>query len=158
VTRFQAADISAILDAAGVSGYALAEESKLGLVLRIDSATNLAVLDALKTDEAAFTQLLDLFGADIEGHIEVTYRLRSMQANVDLVVKSELPYDGTLPSVTSLFASALLPERELCELFGLYLEGHPNPKRLLTTEGLPPFLRKEVAIRGREDFWPTTTK
>ncbi|MRR12205.1 hypothetical protein EG835_07005, partial [bacterium] len=48
-------------------------------------------------------------------------------------------------------ASALLPERETAELFGLALCGHPNPKRLLTTEGIEPLLLKSVPIRSAEE-------
>ena len=37
-----------------------------------------------------------------------------------------------------------MPEREAAELFGLSLSGHPNPKRLLTTDGMPPLLLQVV--------------
>jgi len=147
-------DLSAALDAANVTGYTLAEEGSLGLVLRIPVEANRAVMDALRQHpDLAFVQLIDTFGADVRDLVEVTYRLRSLKLNADLLVKTELPYGATLPSVSTTFVSALLAERELCELFGLALTGHPNPKRLLTTEGLPPFLRKEVAIRTKEELW-----
>jgi hypothetical protein len=55
-----------------------------------------------------------------------------------------------LTSIWDVFPAALMPERECCELFGLRLSGHPNPKRLLTTDGCPPFLRKEVQIRSAQ--------
>jgi NADH:ubiquinone oxidoreductase subunit C len=45
-----------------------------------------------------------------------------------------------------------MPERETAELFGLGLDGHPNPKRLLTTDGVPPLLRRDVPIRTPEEF------
>jgi NADH:ubiquinone oxidoreductase subunit C len=44
-----------------------------------------------------------------------------------------------------------MPERETAELFGLSLSGHPNPKRLLTTDGVPPLLRKSVPVRTEEE-------
>ena len=37
------------------------------------------------------------------------------------------------------------------ELLGLTLAGHPNPKRLLTTDGIPPLLRKSQLIRSEEE-------
>jgi Ni,Fe-hydrogenase III component G len=47
---------------------------------------------------------------------------------------------------------ALYPEREIAEMFGLDLCGHPNPKRLLTTEDSPPaLLRRSTPIRTDEE-------
>jgi len=139
------------LVAASITIGSISEMDKLGVVLRVSVADVTTVMDALlQSEELQFEQLIDTFGADVRGLIEVTYRLRSLGRNVDVLVKTELPYGATLPSVWEVYPSALLPERELCEMFGLSLEGHPNPKRMLTTEGLPPFLRKEVLIRDQE--------
>ena len=44
-----------------------------------------------------------------------------------------------------------LPERELAEMFGLTLSGHPNPKHLLITEDVEPLLLKRVEIRTPEE-------
>jgi hypothetical protein len=38
--------------------------------------------------------------------------------------------------VTSLFANADWPEREMAELYGIKLKGHPNPQRLFIDESL----------------------
>ena len=156
--------VTSLLDAASIAGaYQIGEESKLGVVVRTDIEDVLSVLDALhkgSEDSNAglhFEQLIDVFGADVRERIEVTYRLRSLSSNADVIVKFELPYGGTYHSVGEVYAAAWMPERELCEMFGLVLENHPNPKRLLTTEGLPPFLRKEVAIRTKEDIWGSPT-
>ena len=120
-------------------------------MIRMRAGEHTAKLAELK--EQGFIQLIDVFGADIDEEIEVTYRLRNLDENEDVLVKFRLAYGASYDSVWEIFPSALLPERELCEMFGLFLEGHPNPKRLLTTEGLPPFLRKEVAIRTKEELW-----
>jgi len=160
--------VTTLLDAASIAGaYQIAKESKLGVVVRIDIEDVISVLGALRqgnkdssengNDGLRFEQLIDVFGADVRDRIEVTYRLRSLSSNADLMVKFELPYGGTYFSVGEVYAAAWMPERELCEMFGLVLENHPNPKRLLTTEGLPPFLRKEVAIRTKEDIWGSMT-
>jgi len=146
--------LSAALAAAGITPDDISSVDKLGIVLSVSPADTKETLDALRQhEELQFVQLIDLFGADVRGIIEVTYRLRSLALNVDVLLKTELLYGATVSSVWEIFPAALLPERELCEMFGLFLEGHPNPKRLLTTEGLPPFLRKEVAIRTREELW-----
>jgi len=150
-----AGKITSLLDGLSSMGaYQIAEESKLGLVVRVDSEDVFAILAALRQDsELQFEQLIDVFGADVRESIEVTYRLRSLVNNIDLIIKTELPYAGVYLSVGELYAAAWMPERELCEMFGLSLLDHPNPKRLLTMDGMPPFLRKEVGIRTKEEIW-----
>ncbi|MCL2680494.1 MAG: NADH-quinone oxidoreductase subunit C [Coriobacteriia bacterium] len=146
--------VTAALDAAGITQHQVSEWEHLGVVARVPADAVVGVLDVLRQhEELQFVQLIDTFGADLSDLIEVTYRLRSLKHNVDLLVKCELPYGASYSSVGTVFASALLPERELCEMFGLVLSGHPNPKRLLTIEGMPPFLRKDVAIRTKEEIW-----
>ena len=49
----------------------------------------------------------------------------------------KLHLEGTnLPSITPIFKSADWTERELSELYGITLTGHPNPKRLFLDESL----------------------
>jgi len=142
------------LDHLDIAAFQIEEAPHLGIVVRLDAIDVLVVMDALRqSDLLKIEQLIDLFGADIREQIEVTYRLRSMTNNFDLMLKCELPYGGDYHSVGESFASAWLPERELCEMFGLVLHDHPNPKRLLTTDVMPPFLRKEVRIRSKEEIW-----
>lgn len=53
------------------------------------------------------------------------------------------------PSVVSLWPCAVWLEREVWEMFGIYFEGHPDLRRLLTDygfEGLP--LRKDFPVGG----------
>ena len=146
------AHIAELLSAASVKPISLEEESHLGLVLRVNVVDLLTTFAALQD---SFEQLIDLLGADLlarDGAIEVTYRLRSLRENTDLVIKVALTPGAALPSVTGFYLSALLPEREACEMFGLKLTGHPNPKHLLLTEGLPPMLLKSVPLRSEEDI------
>lgn len=148
--------VSALLDgsALDIAAFQIAIEGKLGVVVRADIEDLLKILDALRNcSELQFEQMIDLFGADVRDLIELTYRLRSIENNVDLIVKCELPYGAHYSSVGKVYPAAWLPERELCEMFGLFLLDHPNPKRLLTTEGMPPFLRKVTTIRSKEEIW-----
>jgi NADH:ubiquinone oxidoreductase subunit C len=147
--------LTSLLDVAtGIGSYQIGEESKLGVVVRLGSEDTVAVLDVLHKDtDLRFEQLIDVFGADLRNLIEVSYRLRSLVNNIDLIIKCELPYGAVYSSVGEVYAAAWMPERELCEMFGLVLANHPNPKRLLTTDALPPFLRKDVAIRTKEEIW-----
>ncbi len=148
--------IAEICAQANITPLSLQDESKLGLVLRVAATDVVATLAALKEATPPFEQLLDLFGADLiadHGVIEITYRVRSLAANSDLIIKTSLESGAILASVTSLYGAALLPEREVCEMFGLKLAGHPNPKYMLLAEDVPPLLRKDVPIRSREQLW-----
>ena len=125
--------------------------TSLGVVVRVPHADAAATLAALKESALGFVMLVDMLGIDTNEDIELIYHLRSFARDEELYVKSTLPYDGVLHSVWNVYASALLPERETAELFGLTLAGHPNPARLLTTDGEQPLLRRSVPIRTLEE-------
>jgi len=138
-----------ILASAGIEGEV--EETTLGILARVGSDVAVETLRALREGELDFRMLLDLFGADTGEGIEITYHLRSLSRDEEMFVKTAVAYDGALRSAWNIFPSALMPERETAELLGLKLDGHPNPKRLLTTDGVEPLLRKSVAIRSAEE-------
>ena len=144
-----ATKIKRILESAGVWAE-IAEVPHVGLVCRVSAGEARASVIALRDSDIAFKFMIDLFGIDTGEAIDVVYRLRSLSRDDEIVIKAAHDYDGVLTSVWDVFPAALMPERECCELFGLKLAGHPNPKRLLTTDGCPPFLRKEVEIRTSE--------
>jgi NADH-quinone oxidoreductase subunit C len=125
------------------------EESGLGLVARVAASDTFSALAALR--EKDFPMLVDLLGMDTVDDIEITYHVRSFTRDQEVFIKTNVPYSGELTSVWHVYASALLPERETAELFGLTLACHPNPKRLLTTEGVDPLLLKSVPIRTAEE-------
>jgi NADH:ubiquinone oxidoreductase subunit C len=136
-----------------LSGVTQAEVSTslLGVVVHVPHDDAAATLSALKASDLGFVMLVDMLGTDTGEDIELTYHLRSFSRDEELFVKCSLPYDGVLYSVWNVYASALLPERETAELFGLTLAGHPNAARLLTTDGEEPLLRRSVPIRTLEE-------
>lgn len=125
------------------------EESLLGLVARVEIEHAATALGALRDSD--FPMLVDLMGMDTSRDIEITYHLRSFARDEEVFIKASVPYSGVLPSVWNVYASALMPERETAELLGLVLDGHPNPKRLLTTHGVEPLLLKSVPIRTAQE-------
>lgn len=140
-------EISALFTGSEIA--ATVEDALLGVVARVAPD---AVCDALATFKAAgYESLLDFDGTDTGELIELTWRLRSYSLDGEVYLKSSLPYGGTLRSVWNVYASALMPERETAEMFGLMLAGHPNPKRLLTTDGVEPLLLKRIPIRTDEE-------
>ncbi|NTW29271.1 MAG: NADH-quinone oxidoreductase subunit D [Coriobacteriia bacterium] len=127
------------------------EVPTLGTVLRIPADSVRAALTALRDAENGFEFMVDLFGIDTGEGIDAVYHLRSFDRAEDIILKAAHPYGGVLDSVWDVYLAALMPERELCELFGMRLAGHPNPKRLLTTDGCEPFLLKAIVLRSAEE-------
>ncbi len=145
--RPDAARVTSTLRAAEVQS-AIVESVGENLVVRLTRDEVRLGLEALKA--AGFDFMVDLFGIDTGEAVDVVYLLRSFKRDEDVVVKLEVAYDGTLDSVWQVFPGASFPEREAAEMFGLKLAGHPNPQRLLTTDGVPPLLRKTVEVRDAE--------
>jgi NADH:ubiquinone oxidoreductase subunit C len=142
--------VRGLLARAGLSATVEGVEH-LGVVCRVPAAEARESVVALRDSDFAFGFLVDVFGIDTGSEVDVVYRLRSLTRDEEIVVNAAHTYDAVLRSVWDVFPAALMPERELCELFGLRLLGHPNPKRLLTTDGCAPYLRKDVEVRGSEE-------
>jgi NADH-quinone oxidoreductase subunit D len=123
----------------------------LGAVCRVSSADAHKALVALRDSDLSLGFLVDFFGVDTGEAVDAVYHVRSFARDEELIVKAAHDYGSTLQSVWDLFPAALMPERETAELFGLHLAGHPNPKRLLTTDGCPPYLLKSLEIREAEE-------
>jgi NADH:ubiquinone oxidoreductase subunit C len=146
----ETAALSATLRAASVE--AEVSEEKLGTIVRISSADIGPALVALRDGDFSFAFMVDLLAMDTGEAVELTYHLRSFTRDEEIFVRCELPYGGQADSVWRVFPAALYPEREIAELFGVSFPGHPNPKRLLTTDEVEaPLLLKSVAIRTDEE-------
>lgn len=139
--------ISALLSAAGIS--AEMDAVLIGTVARVDVGDALTALAAFKS--AGYESLVDFDGIDTGEAIELTWRLRSYAQDCEAYLKATVAYDAEIASAWNVYPSALMPERETAELLGLKLAGHPNPKRLFTTDGIPPLLRKSELIRSEEE-------
>lgn len=142
--------ITRVFGEAGVD-YSLEPTESLGAVVRIAPADAPVALASLKACSHSYTFLVDLFGIDTGEAVDVVYHVRSFVFDDEIHLKAAHPYGSAIHSVWEVHPAALLPERECAELFGLTLACHPNPKRLLTIEGMQPLLRKDVAIRTAEE-------
>lgn len=142
--------ITSALRSAGLTSVEV-EQTSLGVIVRAQNAELLQLLSALRDSSSEFTFMVDLFGVDTGELVEITYHLRSLSRDEDVYVRTSVEYDDGFPSVWEIYPAALMPEREVAEMFGLKLSGHPNPKRLLTTDGLEPMLLKRVEIRSAEE-------
>lgn len=103
--------------------------------------------------ELAFDQLDSLFGDHLPEHaatpFAVVAHLVSHTHGHRLRVKTALAEGEALRSVTGLWPSAGFDERETWEMYGIPFTGHPDLRRLLTTEDFEGFpLRKDFPLRG----------
>ena len=122
----------------------------------------LDVLRFLRDDpELQYNFLMDIGGVDYLyypdetlrkfGRFGVVYQLYSQKFNARFRVKAMVPEsDLTIDSAYPLWKIANWTERELYDMFGLTFKGHPDHRRILTSEGFTHFpLRKDYPVKGR---------
>ena len=98
-----------------------------------------------------FNHLSDVTVVDYleEGDFEVIYHLWSHSDRERLIMKTRLPRDkASINTLTPLWTSAHMHERENHEMFGIKFKGHSDLSPLLLEdwEGIPP-LRKDFDSR-----------
>ncbi|MDV6344079.1 NADH dehydrogenase (quinone) subunit D [Nitrosomonas sp. Is37] len=105
--------------------------------------------------EPRFEMLFDLSAIDEterDGGLTVFYQLLSLSGNADLRLKVSLSAEApVLPSVCTVWSAANWYERELYDMFGIHIDGHPDLRRILMPEyweGHP--LRKTHPNRATE--------
>ncbi|MFH1157350.1 MAG: NADH-quinone oxidoreductase subunit C [Pseudomonadota bacterium] len=110
-------------------------------------------LSFLKSDEkCAFQMLVDICGADYPDRLErfdVVYNLLSLRHNHRIRVKVMAGENAQVDTVTDLYSSAGWFERETWDMFGIFFNGNPDLRRILTDygfEGHP--LRKDFPLTG----------
>lgn len=113
----------------------------------------LPVLRFLRDDSrCAFICLIDICGADYPGREErfdVVYHLLSPTQNQRIRVKVRASEDTAVPSVVDVFPGANWFERETYDLYGVFFDGHPDLRRLLTDYGFDGHpLRKDFPLTG----------
>ena len=101
----------------------------------------LAKADELNKGHA---RLVVIGGADNGETVEALYvfDLKDHVTTLRVVMKSD---DKRVPSISNMIPAANLYERELSEMFGIEVEGHPSPGKLFTSDdydGDPPLLKK----------------
>jgi NADH-quinone oxidoreductase subunit C len=108
-------------------------------------------------DELRMNLLADLTAVDYLGQtprFEVVYQLYSIPLKHRVRVKVRVPEDSAqcwVPTVSHLWMAANWAEREVWDLYGIRIEGHPDPRRILMYEefvGHP--LRKDYPQNARQ--------
>ncbi|RKP14520.1 hypothetical protein BJ684DRAFT_15162 [Piptocephalis cylindrospora] len=113
----------------------------------------LPVLRFLRDHTASqYKQDQDVCGADYphrEYRFEVVHHLLSVRHNARIRVKTYTDEVTPVPSAADLFSGANWFEREAWDMYGIYFDGHPDLRRILTDYGFEGFpLRKDFPLTG----------
>lgn len=112
------------------------------------------IVDALTflRDVHQFQQLVDLCGADYperERRFDVVYHLLSLTKNRRVRIKVQTDEETAVPSITGVYPSADWYEREAFDMYGIFFDGHPDLRRILTDYGFHGHpLRKDFPMTG----------
>jgi len=107
------------------------------------------------TPALRFSVLVEVTAADYlprEPRFEVVYHLLSIPNRARLRVKVRVPGDGSVPTVQGVWKGAGWLEREVWDMFGILIDGHPDLRRLLMPEdweGHP--ARKDYPVQIRKN-------
>jgi NADH-quinone oxidoreductase subunit C len=113
----------------------------------------LKVMKFLRNDSnCRFEMLIDICGVDYpdrEKRFEAVYNLLSLKHNYRIRVKVAVSEDEAVPSLCELYPCAGWFEREAYDLYGIFFEGNPDLRRILTDYGFEghPF-RKDFPLTG----------
>jgi NADH-quinone oxidoreductase subunit C len=115
-----------------------------------------AVLKFLR-DEQGFDTLVDITCVDYLGYRDaedrfgLVYQLANTESNERITVRAFVNEpDLTVPSAVPLWEGANWLEREVWDMFGIPVAGHPDLRRILMPEEFTAFpLRKDYPLQGR---------
>jgi NADH-quinone oxidoreductase subunit C len=85
--------------------------------------------------------------------VEIVYQFASHTDPSRIVGRALVADDGSIPTISDIFAGANWHERETGEMFGVDFSGHPYPEPLLLPEdakGLHPLLKSEGCVKTAE--------
>ena len=129
-------------------------EIKLGeLMITCAPGQLLKVAKFLRNDSnCRFEMLIDICGVDYpdrEKRFDAVYNLLSLKHNYRIRVKVAVSEDESVPSLVDVYPSAGWFEREAYDLYGIFFEGNPDLRRILTDYGFEghPF-RKDFPLTG----------
>jgi NADH-quinone oxidoreductase subunit C len=129
-------------------------EVKLGeLIVTCGPGDLVKVMKFLRNDSnCRFEMLIDICGVDYperEKRFDVVYNLLSLKHNYRVRVKVPVNEDESVSSLVDLYPVAGWFEREAYDMYGIFFEGNPDLRRILTDygfEGHP--LRKDFPLTG----------
>lgn len=105
--------------------------------ITIPSEKILPLANELKSNEnASFDFLFCVTGVDWPAHMEVVYHLKSTKHEHQFVLKAKINSREApeIETVSNIWRTAELHEREVFDLFGIKFLNHPDLRRLLLTD------------------------
>lgn len=111
------------------------------------------VIKFLKYHTAAqYQSVMDITAVDFPSRtnrFEVVYNLLSIRYNSRIRVKTYASETSPVPSIVDIFDGANWYERETYDMYGVFFEGHPDLRRILTDYGFEGYpLRKDFPLTG----------
>ena len=131
-------------------GLAVAQHLRDASHLRLDFCSNVTGIDwpaKEVTEKVKVKKLVDGVETEVDelrktttpGSLEVVYHLYSVEKKHGPVIlrmsTGDRVADVHLPSLTPIWRSAELQEREIFDLYGVVFDGHPDLRRLLMWDG-----------------------
>ena len=139
--------------------------------LRFDYASNVTGVDWPElelSEKIKVKKVVDGVEKEVEevkktvrpGYLETVYHLYSMELKhgpVIIRLRTENRTDKAhLPSLTPIWRGAEFQEREVFDLYGIILDGHPDLRRILMWEGFKDFpMRKDYVEPDDYEYEPT---
>ena len=103
-------------------------------------------------ENCLFKMLIDIFAVDYpnkEERFEIVYCLLSTKYNSRIKVKTFVDEFTPVESIVDIYQSANWLEREIWDMNGIYVEQHPDLRRILTDYGFEGYpLRKDFPLSG----------
>jgi Ni,Fe-hydrogenase III component G len=117
--------------------------ARVGEVRIVDDRCLFATIDSQRLKDllrmlrrSGITHISTITGVDLGDVVEVIYHFDCRPAILNL--KIQLLKDNLkVPTVTDIFPGAILYERDLMEMLGVKVEGHPDPRRLFLPDDWP---------------------
>ena len=121
--------------------------------ITVDKNDLIEMIMFLKDDHSClFEQLTDITAIDYPDKYNrflIIYQFVSISNNNRIRVLSAITENDTIPSITNIYPSANWAEREIWDMFGIFVDGHPDLRRILTDYGFQGHpLRKDFPLTG----------
>ena len=153
------------------NAHAVAIATFLRDELQLDYCSNVTGvdwLDRVVSSKEKITKVVDGKEVVVEetkeqkfsGYLEAVYHLYSVaQKQGPVIIRTrtvDRAENAILPSLTPVFRSAELQEREIFDLYGVHFEGHPDLRRILMWDGFTDHpMRKDYEEPDDYEYEPT---
>jgi len=139
--------------------------------LQLDFCSNVTGVDRLdrvvknttkakKIVDGVEKEVVETIEQKIPGYLEVVYHLYSMTLkHGPVIIRMRTPdraKPSYLPSLTPIWRSAELQEREIYDLYGIHFNGHPDLRRILMWDEFEDYpMRKDYVPADDFEYEPT---